>query len=121
MGAMIRLLRALFAAPDAERDPAAWATRLFAHMGVGLIGWLFFTLPLGPWGAVAAVAVLYCIWETGQWPGGRRMAWDAVLDWCAVALAASAAASAWEQVGWAAAGAAVAALAIAAAGVWRRA
>lgn len=117
---MIRLIRSLFATPEAERDPSAWASRLFAHMGVGLVGWVFFALPLGPWGAVAAVALLYAIWETGQSPRSWRMAWDGALDWCAVVVAVTAAASIWDHSTAGVIGCGATAVIICAAGVWRR-
>lgn len=37
---MIRLLRSIYATPEAERDPAAWATRFMAHLGLGAALWL---------------------------------------------------------------------------------
>lgn len=117
---MIRLLRALFATPEAERDPAAWATRLFAHIGVGLIGWAFFLPALGPWGAVLSVSILYTIWEAGQWPGSPRMLWDALLDWSVVILSLLLVASAWERNGTATALSGAAILIICAVGVVKR-
>lgn len=117
---MIRLIRALFATPEAERDPAAWATRYAAHVGVGAALWLIVQVWADPFPATAAVAALMAAWEVAQWRGGARMAWDGLLDWCGVTLAAAALwAVADGQIGWAAfSGAAV--VATLAAGVWRR-
>ena len=87
---MIALIRALFANPEAEDDPAAWATRYAAHVGVGAALWLIVQVWASPFPATAAVAALMAAWEVAQWRGGARMAWDGLLDWCGVTLAAAA-------------------------------
>lgn len=76
---MIPLIRSLFASPEAERDPTAWATRYAAHVGVGAALWSATAWALGPW-AVALVAALAVVWEAAQWQGGKPALWDGVLD-----------------------------------------
>lgn len=114
---MIRLLRALFAAPEAERDPAAWATRFAAHLGLGAILWLVLAGAVGPGWASGLLAALYAAWEALQWPGGRRMAWDALLDCVAVWLALTGLWAVAHGQGLAATGCGLAALAVVWAGV----
>ena len=117
---MIALLRALFATPEAERDPEAWATRYAAHFGIGCIGWLLLVRFTGPWGAACAVAALYAAWEALQWPGGWRMAADGVLDWCAVTLGLCALTAVWMHDIPAALGFGLAAVVVALAGIEKR-
>lgn len=76
---MIGLLRALFASPEAERDPEAWALRLAAHAGLGAALWLLLAWT-GPAWATGLVGAALGAWEAVQWQGGRRMAFDGLLD-----------------------------------------
>lgn len=117
---MIRLLRALFAAPEAEADAAAWATRFAAHLGLGAILWLVLAGAIGPGWASGLLAGGYSAWEALQWPGGRRMAWDGALDCVAVWLALTGLWAVAHGQGMAATGCGLAALAVIAAGVERR-
>lgn len=114
---MIRLLRALFASPEAERDPAAWATRFAAHLGLGCIAWLVLAGIIGPGWASGLLAGGYSAWEALQWPGGRRMAWDGALDCVAVWLALTGLWAVAHGQGAAALGCGLAALAVVWAGV----
>ena len=84
---MIYVLRALFAAPEAERDPADWATRFAAHVGLACILWLVLVDATDPGWATGILLAGYAAWEAAQWPGGWRMAFDGLLDWVAFALA----------------------------------
>ena len=63
---MIRLLRALFADPEAERDAGAWATRFMAHVGVGSLLWMAFVSVAGPGWASGILGAVYIAWEVGQ-------------------------------------------------------
>lgn len=99
---MISLLWALFTSPGAESDPSDWATRMAAHAGVALPGWIICMWIAGDAViATAMAALLYAIWEAGQfilaprrsWP----LAWDCALDWCAWTLMAVALAGIWSQ------------------------
>lgn len=117
---MIRLLRALFATPEAERDPAAWATRFMAHLGLGSCLWLVLAGVTGPGWASGILGAGYAAWEIAQWPGGRRMAFDGLLDCVAVWLALTGLWAVAHGQGAAASGCGLAALAVIWAGVWRR-
>lgn len=115
---MRMLLRRLWESPAAEVDPADWATRFAAHMGLSA-GVMIALLALLPGSLALAVSLLgYAAWEWSQWRRGRGwlLAWDCVLDWCAWAVMALAIAT----EGAAAAAYMLAALAICGAGVWRR-
>ena len=135
---MIRILLSMFRAPEAERDPEAWATRLFGHVGVGVLLWLAAlailpesfqseTIPhliavllSGPEGAALVVAIAYAAWEALQWRGGARMAFDGLLDWVAVIIAPCALVQVWHHQVGAAAAFVIALMAVVVAGVWRR-
>lgn len=116
---MIRLLRALFASPEAERDPEAWALRLAAHAGVGAALWLLLAWA-GPAWATGLVAATLGAWEAWQWQGGRRMAFDGLLDLMAGVIPAVGLYAVAHHQTAAAVGCGLAALAVVAAGVWRR-
>lgn len=116
---MMNLLRALFAAPDAERDPAAWATRLTAHAGVGAGLWLLLA-GMGPAWATGLVAAALGAWEAVQWQGGRRMAFDGLLDFMAGVIPAVGLYAVWHHQTAAAVGCGFALLAVLAAGVRKR-
>lgn len=64
--------------PDAQDDPADWATTLLAHamIGVGLA-------VLIPWWLVVGG---YAAWEAVQWRRYGAGVMDCALDWCAVSL-----------------------------------
>lgn len=117
---MIRLLRNLFATPEAERAPAEWALRFMGHFGLAAIFFPALLPAIGPdWSAVV-VCTVYAFWEVLQWRGGWRMVMDGVLDWVAVALSVGGLWSLWHQsAGWAL-GFAVAAFCVIVSGVWRR-
>ena len=117
---MIRLLRTLYATPEAERDPAAWATRFAAHLGLGAVLWLVLAGVIGPGWASGILAAGYAAFEALQWPGGRRMAWDGLLDCVAFWTALTALWAVAHGQGLAATGCGLAALAVMWAGVWRR-
>ena len=117
---MMALLRALYASPEAERDPEAWATRFAAHFGLGCLGWLLLVRFTGPQSAAVAVCLAYLAWEALQWPGGLRMAADGVLDWCAVTLGVCALAAVWMHDAPAALGFGLATIVVALAGIERR-
>lgn len=116
---MIRLLRALFASPEAERDPEAWALRLAAHAGVGAALWLLLAWT-GPAWATGLVAAALGAWEAVQWQGGRRMAFDGLLDWLGGVIPAVALYAVWHHQTAAAVGCGIAMLIVMAAGVEKR-
>ena len=117
---MIRLLRALFASPDAERDPMEWATRFMAHLGLGCVVWLILAELAGPAGACLICGGAYAAFEAAQWQGGRRMAFDGLLDFVAFAFALTGLFAVAHQQGQAGMACGLAALAVVWAGVWRR-
>lgn len=114
---MIRLLRDLFAAPEAEADAGAWATRFAAHLGLGACLWLVLVGVTSPAWATGFLGAGYATWEALQWPGGRRMAWDGALDCVAVWLALTGLWAVAHGQGLAATGCGLAALAVVWAGV----
>lgn len=44
-----------------------------------MVAWPLLALAFGPWGAVVVAAVLYGLWEIGQWHPGLTA--DCLLDW----------------------------------------
>ena len=87
---MIRLLANMFCAPEAEADPAAWATRFCAHQGLAAAVTL---LLLAVWHPAVVVGVLlaaYALWEVAQYRAAprrsRALLADCLLDWCAWSL-----------------------------------
>lgn len=70
------MIRNLLSA-EAHRDPYVWAAVLLAHFAIGCMLW--------PWVGLAGV-VIYAAFEIIQASVSRRLWWDSVLDWCAVAL-----------------------------------
>lgn len=117
---MIRLLIALYGSPDAERDPEAWATRFMAHLGLGVVLWLILSGIIGPTWAAGICGVIYAAFEILQWPGGRRMAFDGIVDSVAfwTGLAGLWAVAHGQDL--AASGCGLAALLIVWVGAWRR-
>lgn len=114
------IVAALFATPEAERDPEAWVTRFAAHLGLGAVVWLLLVRWVGPWSAATVVSLAYLAWEGLQWRGGWRMMADAALDWVAVAMGVCALTFVWQQDANAALACGVSTVAVAVAGVLRR-
>lgn len=104
---MIRIVRDLIKNPGAEKDPEAWLTRFMAHMAVG--GLLFaacmviFFGVLGrtdPRAAAVGAGLVYAGVEAAEFALAKRrrswaLAFDCLLDWCAVATMAGMFWAAW--------------------------
>lgn len=104
---MIDLLRAMFATPEAQSDPYAWAAVLMGHwaIGAGLTALVIALSPFPARRAAIAVSLAYLIgWEGGQLLAAalhgsvtRALIWDGLLDWTAVTLGAITAAAVWQH------------------------
>lgn len=83
---MLELIKSLFDTPEAESDPAAWATRFVAHFGLGVAITTILALLLPLSYALGLSMVGYTVWEAAQYrvapPAARSKAlrWDGVLD-----------------------------------------
>lgn len=83
---MIQLIKSLFASPEAETDPSAWATRFVAHFGLGVAATTILALLLPLTYALGLSMIAYTLWEAAQYhhapPAARTTAlrWDGLLD-----------------------------------------
>lgn len=122
MRSLYRVLRRMWESPGTETDPADWATRFSAHMGLSAAITIAL-LALLPDTLVLSVSLLgYAAWEWSQWRRARGwlLWWDCVLDWTAWAVMALAVQNLGRADAVTAAALMLVAVAICAAGVWRR-
>lgn len=113
---MWKIIRDLTASPGAEKNPSAWLTRLYAHIGVGTplyivwisICWVIlakFSITVTQSAGVAfglasltyALVEAYELYLVGSVRRNKALYWDSVLDWVGVTNGAAMAYFLWLQ------------------------
>lgn len=96
-GDMLSLIGSMFRTPESQADPYSWSAAFGGHAWVALGPWGLVAIAFDMWTAAWVVPLAYLVlWEGLQWIMAPRrtpaLAWDCILDTCAVAFGCLAAA-----------------------------